>query len=722
MIKKLRKIILIACLTLALVFNSSAYVYAGEAAEADEAGGTGGAAEAQEANPSPTPAPSEAPAVSSEVVPSPDPSGTPSPSPDPTIEAGTVDGQSNSNEEDDDPEWKRELEEEIERDLARQYYGGNVGDTSVETGDASAVGAVITSVNTSAVSGGSDGCSVCGSEIAVGNTGNGSGSDNSAAVNNSDNSAVVVANDANVQNYLDFDANSGNNDVSGNVGETEIFTGDANVVLTVITDANTVGLDVFQFDVLDSQNGDVILDSGSTLAQNIGNGSGSTNDATVNNTSTNVETVTNDGNLVNNIDIDANSGNNSASKNTGGDSTIETGDANVALNVVNSLNTVVDGAMYVVNIFGDMVGNIVQPTVATTDSACSCQCAQDTTAANTGNGSDSENNSTINTTSTDTTSMTNNATVANNLDVDGNTGGNTTSGNTGGTSTINSGDVTVDANVINIANINVSAGSCDPIYFVFINDIGGDWQGQILGAAPGTYFYTSDGSIFFVDANGQLVAMNEGNGADSTNNATVNNTNTNTTDITNNGTVVNNINIDANTGDNDASKNTGGDSTITTGDANIVVNVINFINSNFSGRKVVMTLVNVFGSWLGNFVPAGYTGLVGGPSAASDGSSSASLNSSSSISSDGGGENSVSVGSQTIASVAATGNAIKSLFLGSSSQASNNQESEPTVAQYKVTSPDINNGMPVAISFIILLMFLGVATIVLRKRIALSKV
>ncbi len=719
---KYKRIFITIVLTLSLVLNPTMVVMAGNDTGLD-------APSVAEATPTPEPSPSSSPEVA------------PTPSPTPT---SSWDGYSEPSDSEKDREETPEEDaiHDAERDQKYLDYvawlasqnpgdsestggvdgGGNVGETSIETGDANANGVLVTSANTTAISTGDSACGACSGDTSATNSQNGSGSDNAATVNTNNDTTVVINNDANVQNNLDFDANSGNNDASSNVGDSEIITGDANVVVTVITDANQVGLDVYQFDVNGNQNGDVILDSGSVIAQNIGNGSGSTNDSTINNSNTNVETINNDGEIINNIDIDANTGDNTASKNTGGDSTIETGDASVVANVINSLNTVVDGAMNVVNIFGDMVGNIVQPqapVAPTASSDCGCgPCSSDTTAGNIGNGSDSQNDATVNNTNTNTTNMTNNATIENNLDLEGNTGGNATNFNTGGESSIETGDVEVNANVVNVANINVSAGDCSPVYMVFINDVSGNWKGQILGAAPGTYFYTSSGEFYFVDSNGQLVAVNKDNGAGSTNSSTINNTNTNVTDITNNGTVVNNINIDANTGNNDASKNTGGNSDITTGDANIAVNVINFINSNFSGRKVMMTLVNVFGSWLGNFVPAGYTGDIPNPQAqavgGSNSSSSSSTSGSSSVNSNGGGQNVVTVGGETLSTAAVSGGQV--FGAGSGQEQEDNQMLTQSATKYNNYSGLEGRGIPVALRILALMSALGLGTFLLRRR------
>ena len=65
---------------------------------------------------------------------------------------------------------------------------------------------------------------------------------------------------------------------------------------------------------------------------------------------------------------------------------------------------------------------------------------------------------------------------------------------------------------------------------------------------------------------------------------------------------MNNVDLYANTGGNSASRNTGGDNSITTGDATIVANIINFVNTNISGNgRLFVNVVNVFGSWFGDF-------------------------------------------------------------------------------------------------------------------------
>ena len=650
-IKKLASTIL---LSLTLVMSSPLYVLAEApsapsaptASEAPEASEAPQASQAPQASPAPA-----SPTPTTESSTNSDPAPSPSPSPETNENTSSVSATNSNNGSDSTNNSSTSQENNTQVDSANTAEVGNnvnlgavtgENDASYNTGAASSIttgnslaSAIIeTTVNnvTVAFSGGD--CCAGGSSAT--NSGNGSGSNNTANSSTKNNTTVNITNSADILNKIIGESISGKNDASYNTGgDSEIITGDADVVATIITDANAVNMGIYQFDILTDQNGDIILTQDplncincgqGTSAINENNGSDSTNNATANSTNNTTETSTNDGDVVNNIDLKAISGKNDAKYNTNGDSTITTGDSNVIANVVNALNTVVDGVIYTVNVFGDLVGNIILPDQQTQSSAdCGC-CAQDVTAANSGNGSGSTNTADSSSTNTANTTQTNNATIDNNLDLNANTGYNDVNFNTDGNSVVETGDVSVDANVINVANVNVSGGPCDkPVYMVFVNDPNGNWQGQIAGAAPGTYFYTSDGLLYVVDDNGDLITVNSGNGSDSTNTAAASQTNTTNVTQNNSATLTNNINIQANSGDNQANFNTGGENTIKTGDANILLNVVNFVNSNFSGRKVVMTVVNVIGSWIGHFVPPGFSA----PAASAQGGTGESNNSSS---------------------------------------------------------------------------------------------
>ncbi|MBI2032738.1 MAG: hypothetical protein HYT09_03790 [Candidatus Levybacteria bacterium] len=221
--------------------------------------------------------------------------------------------------------------------------------------------------------------------------------------------------------------------------------------------------------------------------------------------------------------------------------------------------------------------------------------------ANSGNGSNSDNNASSNQIVNNTYNQMNTADINNNLVLDATTGGNSASGNTDGDAYIKTGDVNVLAQVLNIANTNLIGGD---MWLVIINRAG-QWIGQIVGAPAGSLFAGSEGTEFSVDENGEITVANTGNGANSNNDASADSTTNNTINQTNNATVNNNLNLSANTGKNSASNNTGGDSYITTGDAEVIANLVNFVNNNIVGGKLLVTFVNVFGNWTGDFLTPG---------------------------------------------------------------------------------------------------------------------
>lgn len=486
---------------------------------------------------------------------------------------------------------------------------GGVGDVEIDTGDATNATSVTNAGNNnlagSAVSGPG------GSGATVANTANGTGSDNngSAVIDNTNN--TNQNNSATVNTDLNSSTVTGDNTASDNVGDASIETGDANTTGTVLTMVNTnaEGIMVSEFNIVDDQIGDVVLDfaanciigcGGPTEVSNTGNGSNSTNDASTDTTNTTNTTQENDAQIGNDLVLTADTGSNTTSSNTGGDSSITTGDANVAANVMTFANNNIAGNVIygIVNIFGDLIGDIIFP-----ESQLTICCGSSVTAQNTGNGSSSDNSANINVIDTDNTFQSNTADITNDLTFDANTGDNSASRNTGGDSTINTGDTNVDVNLLNIANSNLSGGNW---WIVLVNDITLGWVGKIMGAPDGAMFAGSEGSDFAVDENGFITATNNKNGTNSTNDASASTTNTNTTNQTNNADINNNLNLTANTGNNSANDNTGGNSNIKTGDATIVANLVNFVNNNISGNgKIFVTVVNVFGSWLGDFISPG---------------------------------------------------------------------------------------------------------------------
>lgn len=495
---------------------------------------------------------------------------------------------------------------------------GNVGDTAIDTGNANSNGSILNNGNTNLAT---NGCTVnCGfGSTTVKNTGNGTGSTSNGSATTTNNSNTNQNNSANLNNEMNQSAVTGKNDTSYNVGNSSINTGDANVTGTIINSVNTNvdGVMVSEFNIVDDHIGDIILDFGaaciqgcngqSITAENSGNGAYSDNFANAENTTNDTTNQTNDAIINNGMVLVADSGNNDAKLNTGGDSNITTGDANVSANVMNFANNnfagnVIYGA---VNIFGNLVGDIIL-TQEMMNTLCGGTCEGSTTAVNSGNGEGSTNIANASNTYNENIFQNNEADITNTILVDTNTGGNDTNFNTGGNNSIATGDASTDINVLNIANMNLVGGN----YWLVLVNQAGNWVGQIMGGPAGSNVAGSPLMEFLIDpVTGAITAMtsgNEGNGAGSNNSTNVSNETNKTINQTNTAAINNTLDLSANTGNNTASYNTGGDSNITTGDANIVANIVNFVNNNIVGDgTLVVTVINVFGSWVGDFVSPG---------------------------------------------------------------------------------------------------------------------
>lgn len=492
---------------------------------------------------------------------------------------------------------------------------GNVGTTTVKTGDATNSANITNDANSNqsasaGPSGGSGGSSVS-------NIGNGSDSSNTGKIVDNSLKDSIQNNTVNVINDLAQSTTTGTNSTSRNVGDSNLYSGDANTsgTITNFLNTNVNGLKVYEFNVADDHVGDLVLDFSSptncvygctvtsSAAANIGNGSGSANNANIDQNASSNTFQNNDATLENDMVLDSNSGDNRASENTSGNTTLVSGDANVSANVLNFANNNIDGNVIyaVVNIYGNLVGDIIMPD-PTSAAVCGVNCTSGTTAANTGNGSGSSNTATSSAITNNNTAQFNNADIENNLSYDANTGGNITGENTNGNNTIVTGDTNVLAQTVNIANMNLVGGN----YWLTLVNEAGKWIGKIVGSPDGANIATSDTLEFVVNDAGEVAVINKDNGAGSTNTANASQTSNTTTTQNNDAKIVNNINLSANSGHNDASDNTGGNTKVISGDANIVANIVNFVNNNIVGDgKLFVTVINVFGSWLGNFVGPG---------------------------------------------------------------------------------------------------------------------
>lgn len=491
-----------------------------------------------------------------------------------------------------------------------QTQDGQSGSTSINTGDATNDGNISTYANTNISTFPADDGS--GGGISVVNSGNGTNSENLGSVNLSQDTNNSQTNSAVVGNNLNQETVTGENSASKNTGgDNQIVTGDANTTGMIVTAVNTNvdGFTVYEFNVSDEHLGDYVLDlargtcisgcsSGPAAVINEGNGSYSDNTGNVVTDVNNLSFQLNDATLQNNLTLTSDSGDNKANMNTNGDNTIQTGDANTSGSVVNMVNNNITGNLVfaVVNIFGDLVGDIILP-----DGTIVSCCVGDVTAVNSGNGSGSQNTANVDQTVNNELYQFNNANIENNLVLSAETGNNDVNKNTGGNNSVATGDTNIVAQVLNVANTNLAGGDW---WLVLVNEAG-KWIGKIVGA-DGANYGGSDGFEFSVDASGEVTVANSGNGANSTNTANVSQTSNTNVNQSNAADIVNDVHLTANTGENNANLNTGGDSSIVTGDASIIANIVNFVNNNIvGGGKLFVAVVNVFGSWLGDFVGPG---------------------------------------------------------------------------------------------------------------------
>jgi hypothetical protein len=217
----------------------------------------------------------------------------------------------------------------------------------------------------------------------------------------------------------------------------------------------------------------------------------------------------NDASISNTINASSNSGGNTASRNTGGDSTIDTGNTKTEVRVENSANS----------------------NVANVDN---CNCDTDALVKISDNGADSENKAKLNLDSKTTVAQNNNADITNKINADSTSGDNNADRNTGGVTSISTGNAWTGVAVKNEANSNWA-------------NVGGDGDGSSVAVLINGNGTKSDNNVdLYLDRDMTLQQYNDSD--------------------------INNwINAGANTGDNKADKNTGGEVSIETGWAKTAV-------------------------------------------------------------------------------------------------------------------------------------------------------
>lgn len=273
--------------------------------------------------------------------------------------------------------------------------------------------------------------------------------------------------------------------------------------------------------------GSVLLQAlaGSTFAATTitinGNGDSSNNTANVTRDSDTTVVQNNDANITNNVDVNSSTGYNDANRNTGGDVTIDTGNATANVTISNQANA--NSA--------DVQG-------------CGACAGGDVTVNITKNGVDSVNDVDVRSYTDTGVYQDNHAHIDNDVDVDAKTGGNDADRNTGGNVEITTGDADTTVNLSTAANVNHA----------------------VVGGGSGN--------------GGGISALIKENGDSSSNDIDLNFDNDVTVSQDNRAHVDNDVDVYGSTGYNDANRNTGGDVTIDTGDATADITVDNMVNFN----------------------------------------------------------------------------------------------------------------------------------------------
>lgn len=353
-------------------------------------------------------------------------------------------------------------------------------------------------------------------------------------------------NDAGVDTSGSITGNTGENEVSSNYELSEITTGNINILSNVVNFINTNLIGSGWNFVIDIANGfSDDLDISSLIWNPI---SGRLVISNENNAQAN-----------NSFSIVGNTGDNTAQSN-GGNVVIDTGDINIATNIVNVVNTNIVNSQFlltIINIWNDWSGDIVLPSQRL-----------DVTISEVPNVviNNAEN--------------TNDASLVNDVSIIGDSGDNTTRTIHDATASVKTGEVVVANNIVNQVNTNL-------INEQWLNatvNIFGNWVGYVLGLDEQAEYNETNYQVMISLSRAGDPLPSSGSFLSITN--------------SNNASVVNEVDINANTGGNTAEG--GRNVSITTGNIAALTNIFNIINTNIVGGQWILALVNVFGNWTGD--------------------------------------------------------------------------------------------------------------------------
>jgi hypothetical protein len=288
-----------------------------------------------------------------------------------------------------------------------------------------------------------------------------------------------------------------------------------------------------------------------------------------------------------NLSVTSTSGENDLSQNQG-EATLTTKETEIVANLINILNLNITGSDFthlIVNLFGDMTGEVNLEKISE-DYLCMDEDEVLAIARNVSTGDNSQNTALASYNQNLEISNQNQAALINNVDVKASTGENTLSGNEDNVDAL-TGRIKILTSIMNFINANFSGTDW---YFAMVN-IFGSLKGDLVLPDPNHYLANADGTL----------AVNQGTGPNSQNLAGANSQDNISSQNDNNAQVKNRVDVTGDSGSNLALGNED-ETTIDTGDVGLTAQIMNWLNYNLFGTRWVMVVVNVFGQWMGKII------------------------------------------------------------------------------------------------------------------------
>ena len=250
------------------------------------------------------------------------------------------------------------------------------------------------------------------------------------------NLGTMNQNDSDIENNTSGDLESGENEINNSDGASLIDTGDVQADVLTENQTNANFVDSSCGDDCPATSSDEVLKEGTT----------SSSENAIDQAST---TVNNLNNAITSNDVDLSLGSGDNSINGGEDATIVTGDVGIINIIINYINTNFfgTGKEYFINVFNSVAGSIDLSAFGIGEEEGD-ECSGENCTLNVNNDND--------------------ATIDNNIVIDVKTGANMIS-STSGEAYIETGDINVVNDVLNIANLNVT---CDYWFFAVVNIFG----------------------------------------------------------------------------------------------------------------------------------------------------------------------------------------------------------------------------------------------------------